>query len=100
MSALSTTLSSNLVFVQKKGHNVSISKKRDVLPKKSNIIVSDAPVAKKAAAKKTTEAKAPVAKKEAVVKKTATTVKKAPAAKKPVAKKETAAKKPTTKKSS
>ena len=100
LSALSTTLSSNLVFVQKKGHNVSISKKRDVLPKKSNIIVSDAPVAKKASAKKTTEAKAPVAKKEAVVKKTATTVKKAPAAKKPVAKKETAAKKPTTKKSS
>ena len=88
---LSNTLSSNLIFVQKKGHNVSISKKRDVLPKKSNIIISDNTTEKKAPAKK------PVAKKEPVAKKP-TTEKKAPA-KKPVAKKEPVAKKPTTKKS-
>jgi hypothetical protein len=97
LSSLEKTLSSHLVFVQKKGHNVSISTKRDVIAKTSNIILSDAPVAKKAPAKKVVVEKKETPTKKEVIKKAP--VEKKVAVKKAAPKKEATEKKPTTKKS-
>ena len=99
LSSLNELLGLHLVFVQKKGQNVNISYKRDILSKANKIVASDAVVEKKAPTKKVVAEKKEIsAKKEVVVKKPATekkaptkkvvAEKKAPAAKKPVAKKE------------
>jgi hypothetical protein len=93
LSALINSLSTHLVFVQKKGHNVSISKKRDIIVTSKKIVASDAPATeKKAPAKKTTTEKV----EKEVVKKTP--VEKKVAVKKAAPKKEATEKKPTTKK--
>jgi len=83
LSALAITLSTHLVFVQKKGHNVSISTKRDIIKTSKKIVASDAPVEKKTPAKKVVTEKKEVTAKKEVVKKP-TTENKAPA-KKPAA---------------
>jgi len=100
LSALATSLSTHLVFVQKKGHNVSISTKRDIIKTSKKIVASDTPATeKKAPAKKVVAKKKETpAKKEAVAKKPATE-KKAPVKKVAAPKKEAVAKKTTTKKS-
>lgn len=90
LSNLKDAIAANLIFVQKKGHNVSISNKREVIAKTSPIIgEGSAPKKAKAPAKKE------VAPKKETVKKTPT---KAPAEKKAPAKKTTTATKKTTKK--
>ncbi len=92
LSSLHELLNLHLVFVQKKGQNVNISYKRDVLPKTNKIVASDAVIEKKAPAKKAvTEKKETTAKKEVVKK--STTEKKAPAKKTVAEKKEVTAKK-------
>ena len=92
LSSLKDLVATHLVFVQRKGQNVSISKKRDVLAKVSPIITDGSAVKKvapkKAVVKETSEKKAPakktetvkkVAPKKAVIKETSE--KKAPAKK-------------------
>ena len=91
LSKLNDLVATHLVFVQKKGHNVSISTKREVIGHISPIIGEGSASVKKAAAPKKA-----VAKKETAEKKTP--VKKVAAPKKAVAKKETAEKKTPVKK--
>ena len=104
LAALQTLLGSNLIFVQKKGHNVSISTKRDVLPTVKKIVTSGAKI--KAKTKLATADKKPTDKKVAAPKKApakkpvaAKAEKKAAPVKKAAAPKKASAKKPTTKKS-
>lgn len=99
LSSLKDLIATHLVFVQRKGQNVSISKKREVIAKVSPIIGEGSASAKKAPAKAKTE-KAPVAKKETkAVTPKKEVVKKAPAKKATATtEKKTPAKKPTTKK--
>lgn len=99
LSALATTLSTHLVFVQKKGHNVSISTKRDIIKTSKKIVASDASVEKKAPAKKAVAEKKEVTAKKEVVKKP-TAEKKAPAKKPAAPKAKAPAKKAPAKKSS
>ena len=63
LSHLQDLVSTHLIFVQKKGHNVSISTKRDVIAHTSPIIGEGSAAPKKAVAKKeTVEKKTPVKK--------------------------------------
>ncbi len=100
LSSLKDIISTHFVFVQRKGQNVSISKKRDVIAKTSPIIGEGKAPAKKTPvkakvekavpAKKETKATAPkkeVVKKAPVKKTTATTEKKTPTKKDSIAKK-------------
>ena len=97
LSSLKDIVATHLVFVQKKGHNVSISKKREVIAKVSPIL-GEGSSPKKAPAKKAEPAKKEV--KVAAPKKEV--VKKAPAkkavTKEATTKKVAAPKKTTTKK--
>ena len=52
LSTLIATLSTHLVFVQKKWHNVSISTKRDIIKVSKKIIASDVSVEKRLLQKK------------------------------------------------
>ena len=92
LSSLNELLGLHLVFVQRKGQNVNISYKRDVLPKANKIVASDAVVEKKAPAKKAVSEKKEITAQKEVVKKLPTE-KKAPAKKAVTEKKETTAKK-------
>jgi hypothetical protein len=98
---LTTVLTNNLVFVQRKGHNVSISTKRDIITTSKKIVISgvsstekktSAPKKEAVAKKPATEKKTLAPKKEAVAKKPATEKKTS------APKKEAVAKKPATKK--
>lgn len=103
LSSLKDIISTHLVFVQRKGHNVSISKKREVIAKVSPIIGEGWAPTKKAPAKAKVEKTESIAKetKKVTTPKKTETVKKAPA-KKTVGKatpvKKAPAKKTTTKK--
>ena len=71
LSTLIATLSTHLVFVQKKWHNVSISTKRDIIKVSKKIIASDVSVEKKAPTKKASSEKKVVVEKKEIVKKVA-----------------------------
>lgn len=100
LGTLEALLNSNLVFVQKKWHNVSISTKRDVIPTVKKIVASGntkkATTEKKEATKKPAASKKTTTEKKVAVVKKETTKKEAP--KKATTKKTTTTKKPTTKK--